>query len=221
MRDLLRHRDFRLLLAGQTMSMFGDWLLILVMAMWAKELTGSNGVAGSVLFAMAVPNLLAPLGGWLADRIRRRPLMITTLVELGYPNPRGFASALVVAAVGWGLWKGRRSARLGDLAVLGGWSVFAYFMCAMAVHENHGYLLAPMLALAAVLRPGWGGLAAWLAVTMALTLNAFYGLGDGVGWAVPRRAVLPDVTVWLSVAHVALFAAYARRLARSVPGDAT
>lgn len=84
MRDLLRHRDFRLLLAGQTMSMFGDWLLILVMAMWAKELTGSNGVAGSVLFAIAVPNLLAPLGGWLADRVRRRPLMITTdLVSAG------------------------------------------------------------------------------------------------------------------------------------------
>jgi MFS family permease len=77
MRDLLRHRDFRLLLTGQTGSMFGDWLLILVLGMWAKELTGSNAVAGSVLFAVAIPSLLAPLGGWLADRVRRRPLMIS------------------------------------------------------------------------------------------------------------------------------------------------
>ena len=77
MRDLLRHRDFRLLLAGQTTSMFGDWLLILVLGMWAKQLTGSNGIAGSMLFAVAIPNLVAPLAGWLADRVRRRSLMIT------------------------------------------------------------------------------------------------------------------------------------------------
>lgn len=40
MRDLLRLRDFRLLFAGQTLSMFGDMAMLLVLAMWAKELTG-------------------------------------------------------------------------------------------------------------------------------------------------------------------------------------
>lgn len=83
MRDLLRHRDFRLLLAGQTTSMFGDWLLLLVLPMWAKQLTGSNAVAGSMFFALALPSLLAPLGGWLADRVRRRPLMVTVDLTTG------------------------------------------------------------------------------------------------------------------------------------------
>lgn len=78
MRDLLRHRDFRLLYAGQTLSMFGDMAMLLVLAMWAKELTGSNGVAGSVFAALAVPSLLAPLGGVLIDRFRRRTVMIVT-----------------------------------------------------------------------------------------------------------------------------------------------
>ena len=78
MRELLRHRDFRLLMAGQTLSMFGDTAMLLVLAMWAKELTGSNGVAGSIFAALALPTLLAPLGGVVIDRFRRRTVMIVT-----------------------------------------------------------------------------------------------------------------------------------------------
>jgi len=78
MRDLLRNRDFRLLLAGQTLSMFGDMAMLLVLAMWAKDLTGSNGIAGSVFAALVVPSLLAPLAGVVIDRFRRRTVMIVT-----------------------------------------------------------------------------------------------------------------------------------------------
>ena len=78
MRDLLRSRDFRLLFAGQTLSMFGDMAMLLVLAMWAKDLTGSNGVAGSVFAALVVPSLLAPLAGVVIDRFRRRTVMIVT-----------------------------------------------------------------------------------------------------------------------------------------------
>jgi MFS family permease len=78
MRDLLRNRDFRLLFAGQTLSMFGDMAMLLVLAMWAKDLTGSNGIAGSVFAALAVPSLLAPLAGVVIDRFRRRTVMIVT-----------------------------------------------------------------------------------------------------------------------------------------------
>lgn len=83
MRDVLRLRDYRLLLVGQTTSMLGDWLLLLVLGMWVKDLTGSNSAAGLVFLALAVPSLLAPLGGWLADRVRRRPLLIATDLATG------------------------------------------------------------------------------------------------------------------------------------------
>jgi MFS family permease len=76
MRDLLRHRNFRLLLIGQTLSMFGDTAMLLTLGMWAKDLTGSNAVAGSVFFALGLPVLLAPLGGLVIDRFRRRHLMV-------------------------------------------------------------------------------------------------------------------------------------------------
>jgi MFS family permease len=76
MRELVRNRNLRLLLVGQTLSMFGDTAMLLVLAMWAKQLTGSNSAAGTVLAAVVVPTLLAPLGGLVIDRLPRRPLMI-------------------------------------------------------------------------------------------------------------------------------------------------
>jgi MFS family permease len=76
MRDLMRHRDFRLLMIGQTLSMFGDTAMLLTLGMWAKDLSGSNAVAGSVFVALGLPTLLAPLGGLIIDRFRRRQVMI-------------------------------------------------------------------------------------------------------------------------------------------------
>ena len=39
MRKLLRIRDARIFLAGWTLSQFGDWAMIIVLAVWAKACT--------------------------------------------------------------------------------------------------------------------------------------------------------------------------------------
>ena len=78
MRRVLARRDMRLYVAGQTLSMFGDTALWLALAVWAKTLTGSSAAAGMVIFGITAPGLLAPLSGLLADRMRRRPLVIVT-----------------------------------------------------------------------------------------------------------------------------------------------
>jgi MFS family permease len=75
-RELLRIRDARIFLAGWTMSQFGDWALIIVLAVWAKALTDSNASAGLVFFALAAPSIFSPLAGIVVDRVRRRPLLI-------------------------------------------------------------------------------------------------------------------------------------------------
>jgi MFS family permease len=83
MRHLLADRNTRLLLAGQSLSSFGDWAMLIVLAVWMKTLTGSNALAGLTFFVFAAGSLLAPLGGLLADRMRRLPLMIVADCVLG------------------------------------------------------------------------------------------------------------------------------------------
>src|SRR5438067_7739149 len=75
-RSLLRYRPFRLLLAGQTLTLLGDLSLILVLGIWAKELTGSVSAGGAVFFALVAPTLLAPLLGCVVDRFPRRQVLI-------------------------------------------------------------------------------------------------------------------------------------------------
>lgn len=80
---LAANRDARPLLLGETFSRFGDSALFLAMGTWVKTLTGSNAAAGMVFFVIVAPGLLAPLGGLLVDRIRRRPLMIVLDLTVG------------------------------------------------------------------------------------------------------------------------------------------
>ena len=82
MKVLLARKDVRLLFAGQTFSMIGDWMMFIVLGIWAKTLTGSSSAAGLVFFVLALSGLIAPLGGLVVDRLPKRPLMIATHVVL-------------------------------------------------------------------------------------------------------------------------------------------
>jgi MFS family permease len=82
MKELLARKDVRLLFAGQTVSMFGDWMMFFALAIWAKQLTDSNSAAGLVFFVLSLASLAAPLGGLLVDRVVKRPLMIFTQLTL-------------------------------------------------------------------------------------------------------------------------------------------
>jgi hypothetical protein len=76
MRDLVRRPDFRLLFGGLVASMTAESILLLALAIWVKDLTGSDGMAGATIFAVVAPMTLAPIVGWVVDRFRRRPFFI-------------------------------------------------------------------------------------------------------------------------------------------------
>lgn len=76
MRRLFADRDTRIYLAGQSLSLFGDSALWLAVAIYAKIITGSNSAAGLTFLAYICGALLAPISGVIADRVRRRKLLI-------------------------------------------------------------------------------------------------------------------------------------------------
>jgi MFS family permease len=82
-RALLSDRNGRRYLIGQLLSVFGDTAMWLAAGIWVKTLTGSNAAAGLVFFAFSLPSVLAPAAGMLVDRVKKRPLLVTTDLALG------------------------------------------------------------------------------------------------------------------------------------------
>ena len=114
--DALRSRDFRLLLAGQTVSLVGDGAFLVALGWKTFELTGSTGSLAIVLMAHGFAMLATLLiGGALADRYERRTLMIISdLARCGVIGALALTDAageltfplLIVFAVGFGLGDG-------------------------------------------------------------------------------------------------------------------
>jgi len=160
----------------------------------------------------AVPDL----GAWAAWTMPTRILGVRRFVELGYPNPRPIGTALLAAAALWAYYRAHLAARRGSLVPLigaGAFTIQAYFMLSVQVHENHLYLAIPLLAVAAALDPRYRGVAAAISLVMTLNLALFYGLGGDVP-PPARTATVLDSTVLLSFAHLAVFAWHSRVLAR-------
>ncbi|WP_255952636.1 MFS transporter [Streptomyces odontomachi] len=99
MRRVLRDRDARLYLGTLLVSGFGTSALFLASGIWVKELTGSNGLAALCTFAVWAPSLAGPVLGTLADRTRRRPLLVWTNLGMA-----GLLTSLLVVDSASRLW---------------------------------------------------------------------------------------------------------------------
>jgi MFS family permease len=110
MRSVLGRPDFRLLFLGVVATMVGESALLLVLAIWVKDLTDSNSLAGLTLFAVVAAVLVAPLLGWVVDRFRRRPFLVVVvlatavaLAPLLLVRDRGDVWIIYVVAVLYGV----------------------------------------------------------------------------------------------------------------------
>jgi MFS family permease len=80
----LAERDFRLLWAGQTVSLVGDGITTIALAWQTYELTRSPVSLSVVLLARSVPMLvLLLIGGAVSDRLPRRAVMLASDVVRG------------------------------------------------------------------------------------------------------------------------------------------
>ena len=93
--DVLRNRNFRLLLAGQAVSALGDRMVVLALAFAVLEIGGSASDVGLVLAAGAAPMVATVLlGGVVGDRLPRRRVMVTA--DLVRVASQGAMAALLI-----------------------------------------------------------------------------------------------------------------------------
>jgi MFS family permease len=79
----LRHRNYRLFFGGQLVSLVGTWMQSVAQAWLVYRLTGSTVMLGLVGFCGQIPVFLfAPIGGMVADRVRRHRVIVGTQVTM-------------------------------------------------------------------------------------------------------------------------------------------
>ena len=77
----LRHRNYRLFFAGQTVSLIGTWMTRLATSWLVYRLTNSAFLLGFIGFAGQIPTfLLAPIAGVWVDRLDRHKVLIITQI---------------------------------------------------------------------------------------------------------------------------------------------
>ena len=77
----LRHRNYRLFFAGQSLSLVGTWVTRIATGWLIYRLTGSSLLLGVVGFCGQIPTLfLAPVAGVFVDRWDRHRVLIATQV---------------------------------------------------------------------------------------------------------------------------------------------
>jgi MFS family permease len=112
LRVFLKHRNFRLFLSGQTLSLIGTWMQTMAQGWLALELTGSAFMVGLVATASSIPVLLFSMpAGAIVDRSDK--LRIVRIAQMAF---------LVDASLLWWLtWSHRITiTSLLALAFLGG-----------------------------------------------------------------------------------------------------
>ena len=96
--EVLRQRNFRLLLAGRGVSVLGDRMVAVALAFAVLDVGGSASDVGLVLAAAAAPLALSVLaGGVVADRLPRRTVMVAA--DVLRVATQGAMAALLIAGV--------------------------------------------------------------------------------------------------------------------------
>ncbi|MGH2317778.1 MFS transporter [Planococcus sp. SE5232] len=71
------NRNFKLMVVGQVISMFGASVLRFALSLYILDLTGSATIFGTILALSIVPTIfISPIGGAIADRFDKKKMMV-------------------------------------------------------------------------------------------------------------------------------------------------
>ncbi|MFN8218410.1 MAG: MFS transporter [Solirubrobacterales bacterium] len=171
---VLRAREFRLLFAGQAISVLGDRMVAVALAFAVLEIGGSTTEVGLVLAAGTLPLVATVLaGGVVADRASRRAVMVTA--DVVRVASQAATAALLIAG----------TAQVWELALLAGVTGAATGFFGPA---STGLL--PELVLAEHLQPANAlrGSAAATGEILGPALGGVLVAAAGAGWAIAADA---------------------------------
>ncbi|MER3452732.1 MAG: hypothetical protein C4344_03395 [Acidimicrobiia bacterium] len=175
-RSALAHRSFRIVWLGAMASSIGTWMQNVVLGAFAYDLTRSTTFVGLVFFAQLGPTLLiAPLGGYLADILDRRRLLIWAQLEQmafsfllaaaaagAHPSKAAVVACVLAVGIGQAVSGPASSSLLPDLV---GRADLAGAVSLQSVQLNLSRVIGP--AIGGVLYPAVGP--AWVFALNALT----------------------------------------------------
>jgi Glycosyltransferase family 87 len=177
--------------AGPALSAaFAAALLVVLPVVLAGGFLNMLWGVGSLLrdpFVSAAANLW-----WLASRL-------ATGIPLDVLRVAG--GVMTCLAIAWAAARLRNAPHAYAAVALAGFSVHAYSVLAVSVHENHLCGAIPFLALVSAGEKKFVPVLAAASTVAALNMNLFYGLGVGSGWAVPRTMAGIDVMAPLAVGN--------------------
>ncbi len=180
----LSQRNFRFYFCGQLVSVSGSWMQGLALSWLVYRMTNSPMVLGLVEACQFVPVLLLALaGGWLADRVDRRKIMIfaqlimigqaSTLAFLTYTNQIQVWHIMCLAALAGTVSAFEMPARQALLAQL---VERKYLVNAISLNSsvfNASRVIGPAIAAILVARVGESICFALNALSFLATLAAF------------------------------------------------
>jgi MFS family permease len=195
-----RSRDFRRVFGGVGLSLFGDSLLLLVLGIWVKSLTGSNAQAGLTFVLLGLPSLVSPLGGYVVDRVRRRPFLVLVngasalmLLPLLLVRDAGDVPIIYAVALAYGTSLALNDAAMNGLlkALVPDDHLAGANGALQTVHQG-SRLVAPLLGAGIFAALGGGAVAVLDAVTFAGAALAIAAV------RIAEPAPVPAATRWRS-----------------------
>lgn len=170
----MRHRNFRLFVIGQAISLVGTWMQNIAQPWLVYRLTHSELLLGTAAFCTHIPILLlGPLGGLAADRVSRHRIVVATQIAAMFQAGALAALTLTGAVRIWHV--------LALAVVLGAINAFdmparqALFVHMASKEDliNAISLNSAMFNLARVLGPALAGfLVAWLGEGVCFLVNS-------------------------------------------------
>jgi MFS family permease len=204
--DALRNRDYRLLWLGAVASLTSAQMRQLANGYLAYELTGSAAILALVVLGQSLPSFfLSMFGGVVADRVKRRQLLLLTQGSIFLDS----SLMAVLVVTGWvqiwhiaalGFWHGcvlsfNQPSRQAYMVELAGSENVTQAIALYSSGQTAVRIIAPLVAAALIGLPFVGIKGAFVAIALCYSLPIFMLLmirARPPAFERPRRAMLTE-----------------------------